>query len=158
MSRDTDELQLIEFNARLSQSHSAMMAMVDGMSNYEVAIHVALDDEPAFEHGGGPYDMAAKYLYRRFDVSDALCLSAPDEADLARLAECQPDTHVEIKIHQGMRLGETVDQDAYSWVLAELVIGGDDVSDLNRKFEQAKRLLPFRFEPVSHQREQGGHD
>jgi hypothetical protein len=154
--RDTDELQLIEFNARLSQSYSAMMAMVDGMSNYEVAIHVALGDEPAFEHGGGPYDMAAKYLYRRFDVRDALCVSAPDQADLARLAECQPDTQVELKIHQGMRLGETVDQDAYSWVLAELVIGGDDVSDLNRKFEQAKRLLPFRFEPVFQQREQGG--
>ncbi|KTG17523.1 MULTISPECIES: ATP-grasp domain-containing protein [unclassified Guyparkeria] len=159
--QDRDELHLIEFNARISQSHSTMMAMVDGMSNYEVAIHVALGDEPSFEHGGGPYPMAAKYLYRRFDVGDAFCISAPEEADLARLAEVQPDTRVSLKIHPGMRLSETVDQDAYSWVLADLVIGGEDVSDLNRQFEQAKSLLPFHFEPIdsiSRQQRQGGQD
>lgn len=148
-NRDSDELHLVEFNPRISQSHSGMMAMVDGMSNYEVAIHVALGDKPAFEHGSGPYDMAAKFLYRRFDTSDALCVSSPGRADLERLRESQPDTRVSIKLEKGMRLGETVDQDAYSWVLAELIIGGEDVSDLNARFEEAKRLLPFRFEPIA---------
>ena len=159
--QDTDELKLIELNPRISQSHSAIMAMVDGMSNYEVAIHVALGDDPAFEHGGGPYEMAAKYLYRRFEEGDAVCRSAPDEADIERLRERQPDTQVSVKVHPGMRLSEAVDQDAYSWVLATLVIGGDDVSDLNSQFDEAKRLLPFRFEPVDPDiasQEQGDHE
>ncbi|MFW6322503.1 MAG: hypothetical protein ACOC02_02630, partial [Guyparkeria sp.] len=151
-NQDTDELHLIEFNPRISQSHSGMMAMVDGMSNHEVAIHVALGDKPAFEHGGGPYDMAAKFLYRRFDPGDAVCVSSPGKADLERLRKSQPDTRVSIKVEKGTRLDETVDQDAYSWVLAELIIGGDDVSDLNAKFEEAKRLLPFRFEPITSDR------
>ncbi|MDG4867627.1 ATP-grasp domain-containing protein [Guyparkeria sp. 1SP6A2] len=147
--QDTDEMRLIEFNTRVSQSHSAMMAMVDGMSNYEVAIHVALGDEPGYGHGGGEYDMAAKYLYRRFDTSDARCVAAPGESDLKALRKEQPDTQVMLEVHEGMRLSELVDQDPYSWILAELIIGGDDVQDLNRKFERAKELLPFRFEPVS---------
>lgn len=151
-NQDTDELHLIEFNPRISQSHSGMMAMVDGMSNHEVAIHVALGDKPAFEHGGGPYDMGAKFLYRRFDPGDAVCVSSPGKADLERLRKSQPDTRVSIKVEKGTRLDETVDQDAYSWVLAELIIGGDDVSDLNAKFEEAKRLLPFGFEPITSDR------
>ena len=158
--KDTDELCMIEFNSRVSQSHSAIMVMVDGMPNYEVAVHVALGNDPSFKHGEGPYDMAAEYLYRRFETGDAICRSSPDDEDLARLRERQPDTRVSLKIHEGMRLSDLPDQDPYSWVLAELVIGGDDVSDLNAKFEEAKCLLPFEFDPVESdsQPEEGDHD
>jgi hypothetical protein len=128
------------------------MYKVDGMSNSEVAVHVATGEEPHFVHGGGQFKMAARFYYRRFDDSDALCLSAPGEADLARLRERQPETIVSCLIEEGTRLSETADQDQYSWLLAELVIGGNDVGDLNRQFAEAKMLLPFKFKhiPAAH--------
>lgn len=38
----TDNLWLIEVNTRISQSHSEIFVLVDGMSNHEVAIDIAL--------------------------------------------------------------------------------------------------------------------
>lgn len=148
---ESDELRIVEVNTRISQSHSNLMYKVDGMSNYEVAIHVALGDEPLFEHGGGQFAVAAKFLYRRFEPEDAVCIAAPGEDDLARLRERQPETVVVLKVREGMRLGGIPDQDSYSWLLAEIVIGGDDIHDLNRKFDEAVELLPFRFGPVGGQ-------
>jgi hypothetical protein len=55
---------------------------------------------------------------------------------------------VTIKLKEGMRLSELLDEDAYSYVLAELMIGADSVHELNRKYEEATRLLPFEFRPV----------
>lgn len=146
--RDTDEMRIVEVNTRISQSHSNLMFKVDGMSNYEVAIHVGLGDKPGFEHGGGQFRIAAKFLLRRFDPDDALCLSAPGESALARLHQRQPETTVFIRAHEGMRLSDFAEQDPYSWLLAELVIGGDDIHDLDRKFDEASALLPFEFGPI----------
>jgi hypothetical protein len=143
---DKDQLRVIEVNPRVSQSHSRIMALVDGMSNYEVAIHVALGENPHYAHGGGPFKVAGKFMYRRFDVDDARCVRAPDDTDLTRLYECQPETSVTIAVHEGDRLADVAERDSYSWVLAELIIAGQDVSDINRKFNEAKRLLPFEFD------------
>ncbi len=142
----TDQLRIIEVNTRVSQSHSNLMAKVDGMSNYEVAVHVGLGDEPHFVTGGGPHGIAAKFLYRRYDPHDARCVSAPDESALARLAEAQPDTIVTLLVKEGMWLNELETQDPYSWVLAELLIGGADLDDLNRRYQEAIDMLPFEFD------------
>lgn len=146
--RDTDEMRIVEVNTRVSQSHSDLMYKVDGMSNYEVAIHVGLGDNPRYEHGSGQFNYAAKFLLRRFDTDDALCISAPEESALARLRQQQPQTSVVLQVQEGMRLSDTTGQDPYSWMLAELVIGGDDIHDLNRKLDEASDLLPFEFEPI----------
>ncbi|MGM0578000.1 MAG: ATP-grasp domain-containing protein [Myxococcota bacterium] len=144
----SDALRIVEINPRISQSHCDLFEKVDGMSNHEVAIHVALGDEPRFEHGGGSFHIAAKFLYRRYDPSDAVCVRVPSASDLARLRDRQPETVVCIQLEEGMRLSELKDQDPYTWVLAELMIGAEDVRGLNRKYEEAKALLPFEFEPL----------
>ncbi|KPP98891.1 ATP-grasp domain-containing protein [Marinobacter sp. HL-58] len=155
--KDTDEMRIVEVNTRISQSHSNLMFKVDGMSNYEVAIHVGLGDNPQYEHGGGQFKMAAKFLLRRFDTADARCLSAPGEEALARLYQRQPETTVFLRVREGMRLSEAAEQDPYSWILAELVIGGDDIHDLDRKFDEASDLLPFEFEPVTGSESEASH-
>lgn len=147
--RDTDKMRIVEVNTRISQSHSNMMFKVDGMSNYEVAIHVGLGDNPQYEHDNGQFNYAAKFLLRRFETDDALCISAPGEKALACLRRQQPETTVVLTVHEGMRLSDTTGHDPYSWILAELVIGGDNVHDLNRKFDEAADLLPFEFDAIS---------
>lgn len=44
--REQDQLWLIEVNTRISQSHSDLFAKVDGSSNHEVAIDIALGVTP----------------------------------------------------------------------------------------------------------------
>jgi len=145
---ESDRLWIIEINPRVSQSHSYLFEQVDGMSNHEVAVHVALGNDPEFAHGSGPCQRAAKYLYRRFDKSDAVAARVPDSDDLERLRERQPDTRAVVKLEQGQRLSSLLDEDAYSWILAELMIAGDSTQELNEKYEEATSLLPFEFEPV----------
>jgi hypothetical protein len=55
-------------------------------------------------------------------------------------------------LREGMRLSDVTSTDSYSWLLGELVIGGADVDDLDRKFEDAKRLLPFELAPLGTRR------
>ena len=53
-----DKLWLIEFNTRISQSHSDLFAKVDGVSNHEVAIDIALGVEPSMPHRKGEFAVA----------------------------------------------------------------------------------------------------
>lgn len=142
----TDKLWMIEINPRISQSHSQIFRMVDGISNHQVALSVALGEDPHFEKGGGPYKVAAKFLLRRYDTRDGVCTRVPTEADLAHLKEIQPDTEVTLKIEKGQRLSKLLDQDPYSYVLATLIVGGESGQNMLWKYRQAAAHLPFEFE------------
>lgn len=146
--QESDRLSIIEINPRMSQSHSYQFEKVDGMSNHEVAVHVALGDEPLFEHGAGPFEHAAKFLLRRYDLNDGIATRVPAEEDLERLYREQPDTRVALNIRQGERLSRLVDQDAYSYVLADLLIAAHSVPEMEKKYRRAAELLPFEFRPV----------
>ena len=144
---DEERLWIVEINTRISQSHCYLFRLVDGMSNHEVAIHVALGDTPLFEHGAGRFRHAAKFLHRRFDLADAIVARIPDAEDLAHLRARQPHTAVKIGLRLGMRLSELKDQDPYSYVLAELDIGADSTHELNVKYREAAERLPFELKP-----------
>jgi biotin carboxylase len=146
---DEDHLWIIEINTRISQSHSYLFRLVDGMSNHEVAIHVALGDRPLFEHGAGRFRHAAKFLHRRFDLADAVVERVPSAEDLACLRARQPHTAVKIALRPGMRLSELKDQEPYSYILAELDIGADSTHDLNVRYREAVDLLPFELKPCA---------
>lgn len=146
--RDSDRLSLIEINPRMSQSHSYQFEQVNGMSNHEVAVHVALGDEPLFEDGGGNYQHAAKFFHRVYDINDGIATRTPTKEDLERLYQEQPDTRVNVSIRPGERLSELVDQDAYSYVLAEILVAGQTVAEMEQRYHRAVELLPFEFEPV----------
>ncbi|MGQ9426857.1 ATP-grasp domain-containing protein [Gilvimarinus sp. F26214L] len=145
---DTDRLSLVEVNPRMSQSHSYQFEQVDGMSNHEVAVHVALGDKPLFEHGSGRFEHAAKFLLRRYDLTDGIAIQVPSDEDLERLRREQPDTQVHLNIHRGDRLSRLVDQDAYSYVLAEVLVAGHTVAEMEQKYRRAVDMLPFRFDPI----------
>lgn len=147
--RPADRLWIVEINPRLSQSHSDLFTKVDGMSNHEVAVHIGLGEPPDFRHGAGPHECAAKFYHRRYDKTDAIATRVPTDADVARLRERQPDTLVVLKIEQGQRLSELLDEDPYSYVLAEIMIGAADHDELLQRYDEAASLLPFEFEPVA---------
>lgn len=147
--KDSDELSIVEINPRISQSHCYLFEMVDGMSNHEVAVHVALGDTPQFKPGGGPYRHAAKFLLRHYTQEDATVTRAPSSEQISRLAELQPDTKVNFLAEEGMRLSQIPDQDPYSYILAEVHVAGKTQDEMLERYREATECLPFEFSPVS---------
>lgn len=145
---ETDDLWIIEVNPRISQSHCYQFEMVDGMSNHEVAVHVAVGDEPAFEHGNGPHRHAAKFLLRRYDLDNAIVTRVPTGRDLQAVNERQPDTRIRVLVDKGVRLAEDANRDGYSYELAHVHVAGETTHELLEKYREAVELLPFEFRKV----------
>ncbi|MEE2031813.1 ATP-grasp domain-containing protein [Rhodococcus chondri] len=143
----TDTLSLIEVNTRISQSHSDLFVKVDGTSNHEVAIDIALGRKPRIEHGKGRYEVAAQCHMGYYD--DGIVRSVPGDEDIVRVRDEIPDTVVDIKVKVGDRLSELPNQDGYRAILATLYIGASDIGGLEKFFDRASELLPFDIEPVA---------
>lgn len=147
-NKKTDELLIIEINPRVSQSHCYQFEKVDGASNHEIAIHVALGDTPEFEPGAGPFNHAAKFMLRLYRQGDARVTRIPSDKELKKLRERFPDAEVLLLVEEDQKLSELLDQDAYSYVLAEVYVAGDTAQEMRDKYQQAVDMLPFEFEDL----------
>jgi hypothetical protein len=143
---DTDTLSLIEVNTRISQSHSDLFIKVDGTSNHEVAIDIALGRKPRIVPRKGDYAVAAQCHIGYY--SDGIVRHIPGDDDIARLLERIPDTVVSLKVSPGDRLSELPNQDGYRTKLATLSIGAGSTEELAKLYDLATELLPFDIEPV----------
>ncbi|MDV7351699.1 ATP-grasp domain-containing protein [Rhodococcus oxybenzonivorans] len=144
-----DKLWLIEVNTRISQSHSDLFAKVDGMSNHEVAIDIALGTPPRMQRRHGTFGVAAKCIIPHYE--DGIVTRVPSNEDIARVQKAVPETKVLIDVRPGDRLADLPNQDAYRYVLGTMYIGADDIAQLEKHVDRALAELPFEFEPVPNQ-------
>lgn len=152
----TDRLYIIEINPRISQSHSYQFEMVNGLSNHEVAIKVAVGEEPHFELKDGPYECAAKFLHRHYDKQNMIAKRIPEPPEIAAFQHrLQPDTVVRPRLQKGMQLGDMKEQDPYSFVIADIMIAAHSREELEKKYREAAARLPFHFEPVGDEKSDG---
>jgi len=142
--RDEDRLRLLEINQRISQSHAEIFERVDGAPNHRVIAEVALGRRPNFPHGEGAYPMAAKCFLRRFE--NGRVRTAPGPNDLDRIRDEVPGVVVEIHAKEGTELSELIEQDAYSYVLAEIYLGGDSEEGILQDYARVVDMLQFEFE------------
>ncbi len=148
-NQETDKLWIIEINPRISQSHSYLFEKVNGLSNHEVAIAVALGETPRFGEKNGTYQRAAKFLHRRYDKRNMIATQVPEQPDIEAFQEMQPDTLVYPRLQQGMQLADMKEQDPYSYVIADILIAAQSRQELEQKYQQAAQSLPFDFTPLS---------
>lgn len=141
---ERDKLWIVEINPRISQSHTYMFEKVCGQSNHEAAVSVALGERPELSSEMGEFEIAAKFWLRDYEHDEsARVLRIPHEEDVARLRERFPEARVVPTVHEGATLGELRDQDAYSWLLAEIKLAAHDREELEQKYREALRMLPF---------------
>jgi biotin carboxylase len=145
---DEEEHQLwvIEFNTRISQSHSDMFAKVDGRSNHEVAIDVALGQEPRRPDDGGRFRVATKGVIPHYE--DGIVRRVPSDEDIEQLQERFPHTQVLIAVEPGDRLADLPNQDSYRYELGTLYIGATSREELVERYHACIEALPFEFDPV----------
>lgn len=144
-----DKLWLIEINSRISQSHSEMFILVNGMSNHEVAIDVALGGGEGLPEKAGPYSVAAKFILTR--AEDGLVRRVPGPGEIEALARRFPHTRLKLEVEPGMALNQVPNQDAYSFVLGELYLGAENRDALMARYQDCLDALTFDIVPLTDQ-------
>ncbi len=142
-----DQLWLLEVNPRMSQSHGDLFQKVDGDSNHSIMIDVALGSKPDFPHREGMFNHAAKFMYRKFE--DAIVRRVPTAEEIQVIQQKVPGTFVEILVKEGIQLSELINQDSYSYEIADIFIGGHTQKELLENYDTVIHLLPFEFEEVT---------
>jgi biotin carboxylase len=142
----TEKLMLLEINPRLSQSHSDMFEKVDGASNFQIMLELALGREPDFPLRRGHYGCAAKFHVRVFE--DGIVTHVPDSDDIQRIQEEFPETLIDLKVEQGTRLSDMIEQDSYSYDIAHVHVGARDRKALLDTYNRILQALHFEFDPV----------
>ncbi|GGY63197.1 hypothetical protein GCM10007071_07180 [Marinobacter zhanjiangensis] len=134
---------MLEVNTRCSKSHSPLFEMVDGSSNLQAMVDVALGREPNFPPEGGKYQYAAKIMLR--EHQDGVVERVPDADEVRAIENDMPGCQIQVEAEQGSRLSDMLHQDSYSFEYAVLFVGGDSVEDIDQKADQIKARLDFRF-------------
>ncbi|WP_444678371.1 ATP-grasp domain-containing protein [Halomonas sp. E19] len=143
----TDKLWLIEFNTRISQSHSEIFIMVDGMSNHEVAVDIAFGERPSMANRQGIAAVAAK-CYIPYEHRDGIVKRVPSEAEVQAICERFPGTKVRLDVEPGMRLGDLMHQDSFSYRLGTLYVAGEDHEEIEQRYKACLEALQFEIEPI----------
>jgi hypothetical protein len=141
-----DRLSLLEINPRLSQSHSDIFARVDGVTNLDKMVEVALGNEPVHRERQGEYGVAAKCFLRHW--RDARVLRVPSKEEVRAVERLVPGVHIEIAPEPGRRLSDMINQDSYSYELALMHIGAQNQHELLGKFQRCSDALPFELAEV----------
>lgn len=138
-----DRIWFMETNPRIAQHHSDLFEKVDGATNHQVALEVALGCPVQFPRREGRFRCAALFFLRRF--TDARVERVPTADEVRRLEERFPGTRIQIKVGEGMRLSELLEQDSYSYACAMIYMGADDSTQLLSDYRRCANALDFRF-------------
>jgi len=142
-----DKLWLLEINTRVSQSHSDIFEKVDGVSNQQVPIDLALGREPTMPHREGQFPIAAKFFHRVFH-GDARVERVPSREEIEAIQRDYPGTWILPQVEAGMYLSELTEQDSYSYALAYIYMGARDRDELRTHYQEVLDRLHFEFSDI----------
>ena len=145
--RKKDKIWFLEINTRIPQSHSDLFQKVDGVSNHQIMIDVALGRDPWFPKRQGRFRVAGKFFLREYQ--DKLITGIPTKEDLEELSHKIPGTLVDLQGKAGMKLSEIPEQDSYSYATAFIYLGAQDQKELLSNFRQCRELLKFQFRDLT---------
>ena len=141
---DRDRIWLLEINTRVAQHHSDLFEKVDGTSNHEVPVKLALGERPEIPKRRGRHRRAAAFFLRAW--KDARVTRIPTEEEIAALADRFPGTIVHPQVEAGMQLSELHEQDSYSYNLAIVYMGASSRAALRDNWVDCAQSLRFEFD------------
>jgi hypothetical protein len=141
------EIWLLEVNTRISKSHSPLFHDVDGSSNHKVMLELGLGEQPDFPHRQGNYNIAAKFMWRKYE--DAQVKRVPTRTELMDIQQRYPSAEIQLLIEKGMTLSLMKDQDSYSYEIAVIFLGGNSEKELLEKYYEIQQAMHIELVPVS---------
>lgn len=145
-NRESDTLKILEINPRISQSHAVQFRLVDGSSHHRIAMDLALGQAPRTFHNEGPYNCAAKFMLRHFQ--DGFVEHQPHQREIEEIQAKFPDTLVKLYARENTRLSHRLDEDSYSFLLAEIFVGADNHDLLIERWRQCRDILSYKITPI----------
>lgn len=142
--RKQDRISLLEINPRISQSHGHLYEQVDGYPNHQVAVELALGDEPCFPHDEGPFGCAAEFHLRVFE--DGVVKKVPSKAAIERIQKDNPGTFIDVTVDKGTRLSEMLEQDSYSYDVAHIHTAARNQKELLARYDGIVEALPLTID------------
>ena len=136
---ESDNLQLVEINPRMSTQTADFFRLVDGVDAYAINFALATRQPvPAVSKISSEFNVAASFVVRKFDGTTCEC--PPTAAQRAWLAQTYPDARLMWYGKTGRGL-----QREYKWLgshrYAILNMAGTDDADLQRRFENVCQYL-----------------
>jgi hypothetical protein len=142
----SDKLWFLEMNTRLAESHCDLFEKVDGRSNHEIAVDIAMGRKPDFPRRRGEFNVAAKFFHRKFQ--DAVVTRVPGSADIDRIESQFPGTTIKPQVKAGMRLSDLPEQDSYSFAVAHIFMAAGSQKRLLRNYRKVRKSLGFEYQPI----------
>lgn len=143
----TDQLWFLELNTRLAESHCDLFQKIDGRSNQEIAVDIALGDKPDYPRRQGKFKVAAKFFHRKFQ--DARVNRVPTRAEIEGLEAKYPGTSIIGQVKPGMRLSDLPEQDSYSFAVAHIFMGAGSQKRLLRNYRSVRKALGFEYQWIT---------
>jgi len=146
-NKKNNKIWFLEINTRIPQSHSDLFQKVDGVSNHQIMMDVALGQDPWFPERQGKFAVAGKFFLREYQ--DKLITGTPTREDLEELNQVIPGTLVDLQGKAGMKLSDIPEQDSYSYATAFVYLGAQSQKELLEKFRRCRELLRFEFQDLT---------
>ncbi|MGK7651330.1 ATP-grasp domain-containing protein [Roseovarius sp. B08] len=140
--QENDKLWVIEVNTRISQSHCELFRIVDGRSNHEIAVSVALGDEPTLPDHKGEAETAAKFYITKH--KDAKITREPNERELKKLSQ-EFGALLEFEAREGDRLADLPNQPVYCYNVGYAWLGADSAEALRERYRDLISKIPMEF-------------
>ena len=137
-------IHIIEINPRMSAQFCDLYAMVHGQSNYQILYDLIMRRKLEIQKEG-KYALAASLVCREWN--DQRIKVAPTQADLKKAQQRFSELRYYPWMSQGKKLSDVI-QDGTSYVYCWIHLGAQNMQELDEKYEEAKQLLPYKFEPI----------
>ena len=142
-----DKIWFLEINTRVPQSHSDLFMKVDGASNHQIMLDMALNRQPAFPRRQGKFRVAGKFFLREYQ--DKRITGIPTRENIQEINEKVPDMLIDIQGKVGMKLSDIPEQDSYSYASAFVYLGADSQKELLDKYREVREMLRFSYEDLT---------
>ena len=144
----TGSIRLLEVNPRISQEHAHLMRWVDGVSNLELMVDLALGRQPSLHHPRhrDRFPVAAKFFLRAYE--DGVVGGVPSFEVVDAIERDHDPCRIVLLVGEGDRLAHLRCQEPYSYAVAYVYLAGSDHADLERRYESVVHALGLRILPV----------
>ncbi len=147
VDRRTGDLGIIEVNPRMAGQFADLYEKVDGVNGYEVALALAVGEEPPLRRGEGRYRVAASAPLRVFEPVRAV--RVPNAEDVARAEALYPGTMVWVECRAGDELADFRRfEDGASSRYGVINLGAPDRASLDERLACIRDCLGFEFAPL----------
>ena len=144
---ETDVVNLLEINPRISKSHSPLFDMVDGSTHHKVPIDLCLGKKPQMPEKKGNVQIAGKFMLRSFE-KDGIVKQVPSQDKIDELKRIFPDMSVHIHVNKDQKLSTLPFQDSYSYEIAVIFLGAENEEMLIDMYERCQDSLDILIKPM----------